>query len=142
MVNAPKVETLLRNLSTYVGYLRRLAKTNRASFLNNPEKIGAAKYYLQIAIASCIDTGTHVISSERYRAPKDYSDVFSVLAEHQIIPADFASTLRKMARLRNLLVHIYWEVDDEQVYDDLQLHLGDFDRFTQYILQFIKHQTK
>ncbi len=37
--------------------------------------------------------------------------------------------LRAMARFRNRLVHLYWDVDDELVYEYLQTSLGDFDRF-------------
>jgi uncharacterized protein YutE (UPF0331/DUF86 family) len=138
MVNAPKVEGLLRNLATYVGYLHKLALTERATFLGDSDKIGAAKYYLQVAIEVCIDLANHIISTERYRAPKDYRDVFTVLNENGLLPDDFTLTIRQMAGLRNLLVHLYWEVDDAQIYTDLQDHLDDFDRYAQYILDFVK----
>jgi uncharacterized protein YutE (UPF0331/DUF86 family) len=49
--------------------------------------------------------------------------------------------MRQMAGLRNLLVHLYWEVDDEQIYNDLQHHLGDFDTYVQHILEFVKRQS-
>ncbi len=137
MVNAAKVEGLLRNLATYTGYLRNLAKIERDTFLRDPEKIGAARYYLQVAIEVCIDLGNHLIASERWRAPKDYRDVFSVLQENGVLPVEFVQTLRQMAGVRNLLVHLYWEVDDAQLYADLQNNLDDFDQYAQYILKFV-----
>jgi uncharacterized protein YutE (UPF0331/DUF86 family) len=137
MVNAPKAEGLLRNLTTYVGYLRKIAQTPREAFLNDPEKVGAAKYYLQVAIEVCIDLANHIIASERYRAPQDYRDAFTVLNESGVLPDDFTLTFRQMTGLRNLLVHLYWEVDDSQIYDDLQHHLGDFDRYARYITAFV-----
>ena len=63
------------------------------------------------------------------------------LSENKVIPDDFALTLRRMAGLRNRLVHLYWEVDDKQIYDDLQNHLGDFDTYVQHILAFVQRQT-
>ncbi len=137
MVNAPKAEGLLRNLNTYVGYLRQIARTSRDAFLRDPEKTGAAKYYLQVAIEVCIDLANHIIAAERYRAPQDYRDAFTVLNENGVLPDDFTLTLRQMTGLRNILVHLYWEVDDSQIYDDLQQHLGDFDRYAQYITAFV-----
>ena len=141
MVNASKVEGLLRNLATYVGYLQKIAQTERETFLKDSDKVGAAKYYLQVAIEVCLDLGNHIISAERYRPPKDYRDVFAVLNENRILPTDFTATLRQMTGLRNLLVHLYWEVDDEQIYDDLQHHLSNFDRYVQYILDFMQRQS-
>ncbi len=46
-----------------------------------------------------------------------------------------------MAGLRNRLVHLYWEIDDIQLYDYLQGELGDFDLFVQHILAFVKQST-
>ena len=42
MVNASKVEGLLRNLATYVGYLQKIAQTEREAFLKDSDKVGAA----------------------------------------------------------------------------------------------------
>ena len=138
MVNVQKAEGLLRNLAASVGHLRDLARTERDEFLKDAAKVGAAKYYLQISIEACMDLGNHIIASERFRAPKDYRDIFTVLHENGILPDDFALTLRQMAGLRNRLVHLYWEVDDEQIYDDLLHRLDDFDRCAQCILDFMK----
>ncbi len=34
-----------------------------------------------------------------------------------------------MAKFHNRLVHLYWEVDDTQVYDILRKRLDDFKKF-------------
>ena len=65
MVNAPKVEALLRNLAAYVVTLQRLARLDKAAFLNDQDKIGSAKYNFQTAIEACIDIGNQLIASER-----------------------------------------------------------------------------
>ncbi len=44
-----------------------------------------------------------------------------------------------MARFRNRLVHLYWEVDDQQVYHILTHDLDDFDAFVAYILHLSGH---
>jgi uncharacterized protein YutE (UPF0331/DUF86 family) len=38
-----------------------------------------------------------------------------------------------MARFRNVLVHVYWQVDESQVYAVLQSNLDDLREFTQSI---------
>jgi uncharacterized protein YutE (UPF0331/DUF86 family) len=41
--------------------------------------------------------------------------------------------LRAMARFRNRLVHLYWDVDDAGVHDYLQTGLADMERFGEAI---------
>lgn len=137
MVDRDKVEGLLRHLRQYTDYLREITALEQVAYLNNPMHIGSARYYLQISIETCINIANHIIATDRLRAPKDYKDVFKVLAEENILPADFARTMQSLAGLRNLLVHLYWEVDDQMVYEGIQAELDDFETFTQYILEYL-----
>jgi len=45
-----------------------------------------------------------------------------------------------MVQFRNRLVHLYWEIDAEIVYEILQKNLGDFDVFTKYVVNYIAGQ--
>ncbi len=57
------------------------------------------------------------------------------MVEQEILPEEFLPDLRKMVRFRNRLVHMYWEIDAETIYDEiLQDALGDFDTFVKHIL--------
>ena len=46
-----------------------------------------------------------------------------------------------MARLRNRLVHLYWEVDDEILYEILTSELDDFDRFKASVIALVCDDT-
>jgi uncharacterized protein YutE (UPF0331/DUF86 family) len=46
-----------------------------------------------------------------------------------MIPADLSDRLQRMARFRNLLVHVYWKIDYGQVYDIIATRLDDFREF-------------
>ena len=141
MVDPEKIEGITRNLRRYCEHLGQLATLGETEFLADPIKIGAAKYYLQVAIECCIDIANHIISTERLRAPQDYRDTFKVLNEAGIVPDDFTQTLQDMAGFRNRLVHLYWEVDDHRVYRSLAHELEDFDTFVGYILAFLSQTT-
>lgn len=137
MVDRDKVEGLIRRLRQYTGYLRDIARLSQKEFLNNPMAIGSARYYLQVSIECCIDMANHIIASENLRAPKDYKDTFKVLSEVSIIPDDFMLTMQAMARMRNMLVHLYWEVDDLMIYESIRTELDDFDTFVRYVMDFV-----
>lgn len=54
-----------------------------------------------------------------------------MLAEHEVVDDDLAANLRALAGLRNLLVHLYDETDDERVAQDAAAGLDDLGRFAQ-----------
>jgi uncharacterized protein YutE (UPF0331/DUF86 family) len=133
VVDKAKLDQMLSNLRRYLGVLRDLAATPEESFLANPDKVGNAKYHLLIAVECCIDVANHVIASENYRFPKDNADSFAVLVEEGIVPAESRERLRAMARFRNRLVHVYWDVDERRVYEYLRAGLADIESFAQAI---------
>jgi len=87
-------------------------------------------------VECCIDVAHHVIAAEGWHAPRDYADAFVALNEQGVIPGDFVPVAQRMVRFRNRVVHLYWETDDETVYQILQTDLGDFDRFREYVFDF------
>src|SRR3990172_12871505 len=108
------------SLLRYVQVLRALADTPRDTFLASGDKIGNAKYHFVVAVECCVDIANHIIAAEGYRIPRDNADTFAALAEQGVLPAERIAALRAMARFRNRLVHLYWDVDDESVYTYLQ----------------------
>ena len=137
MVRPDKVEGILENLRGYVEKLKHLASLSREEFLSDFTKVESAKHLFQVSVESCIDVSNHIIASERFRAPKSYAETFEILAEQGAIEKDFLPTLRQMVQFRNRLVHLYWEVDAEVIYDLLQKNLGDFETFTSQIVRFL-----
>lgn len=129
MVDNPKLDQMLSNLRRFLTVLRDLAALPREALLADSDKVGNAKYHLVIAIECCIDVANHIIASENYRFPRDNADSFAVLVEQAVLPAESRDPLRAMARFRNRLVHLYWDVDDAKVHEYLRDGLGDIERF-------------
>lgn len=121
-----KMAKLVSELRTSVNRLKYLSNLPQKEFLGDPDKIGSAKYHFIVAIESCIDMGNHIIARNGLRVPDDYADTFRVMAEARVIEKGFAVELRNMAKFRNRLVHLYWEVDDKQVHEILNTRLDDF----------------
>lgn len=140
MVRPDKVEGILVNLKGYVQKLRRLAALTQEEFLSDFTKVESAKHLFQVSVECCLDVSNHIIASERFRAPKSYAESFEILAEQGIIPKTFYPILRQMVQFRNRLVHLYWEVDAEIIYEILQKNLGDFDTFAKNVLDYVNSQ--
>jgi len=137
VVRPDKVEGILENLRGYVEKLTHLASLSREEFLSDFTKVESAKHLFQVSVESCIDVSNHIIASERFRAPKSYGETFEILVEQGVIEKGYLPTLRQMVQFRNRLVHLYWEVDAEVIYEILQKNLGDFETFTSQILRYL-----
>jgi uncharacterized protein YutE (UPF0331/DUF86 family) len=82
----------------------------------------------------------HIISRNGYRVPEDYGDTFKVMAEQGAFDQSFSEELVKMAKFRNRLVHLYWEIDDSRLYSILEDHLADLKKFLNSIASFLQWQ--
>jgi uncharacterized protein YutE (UPF0331/DUF86 family) len=134
-------ENAIRGLSSELvgalSYLRELAALPQGDFLSDPHKIASAKYNFIVAIEASVDIGNHLISKNRWRTPESYADTFRVLDEEGVLEAPFVHDLVRMARFRNRLVHLYWEIDDREVYRILTTRLDDLERFMKEIGRYI-----
>ncbi len=69
-----------------------------------------------MAIEALLDVGSFIISREGWSSPSSYQEVGRKLAEHGLIGIEEGKRLSSMAGLRNVLVHLYAEIDYELLY--------------------------
>ena len=50
-----------------------------------------------------------------------------------MLPTEFVERLKSMAKFRNLLVHLYWKVDDRKVYQILKKDIPDIREYIKKI---------
>jgi len=93
---------------------------------------------LHLAVEAGLDIGQRIIAQEGFRTPDDNKDVFAVLSEENVLPAELLPDLVQMARFRDLIVHDCARIDNLIVHSILQQRLGDFDRYAQAILRYLE----
>lgn len=84
----------------------------------------AVEHALQIAIQSILDMGQHVLAARAARVP-DYKQVVPALANIGVFPAELATRLAGMSGFRNILVHLYLDVDETRVWEIVDERLDD-----------------
>ncbi len=136
--NQDKVRKITSEILLSLARLEELKALSEEEFLSDRHKIGSAKYNLIVAIEGMIDLCNHVIAKNGFRTPEDYADTFKVMAEVGAFSKEFTPTLIQMARFRNRLVHIYWEVDDNELYRILESRLPDIKTFLENFGRFIR----
>jgi len=133
-----KLMKLSSEVFSSLDMLKELSKLPKDDFLEDKFKIASAKYFLIVSIEATIDMCNHLISRNRFRIPESYADTFNVMAEKRVISEDLMEKLIEMAKFRNRLVHIYWEVDDEVIYDIIREDIQDIEEFMVKFMDFLK----
>jgi len=72
---------------------------------------GWAERLFQVGIECYMDIASHIIAAYGLKRPAYRRDVFEVLRHAGYLDADFAAQMVEMGKLRNRLVHLYWDVD-------------------------------
>ena len=125
--------SLQRRLALLGEYRRRLGDLTRLSSDEYAERRFEARYLVQVCVQLCIDVANHVIASEGWGAARDARDAFTRLAERGFLSQDLARRLQALAGLRNRLVHLYDEIDDDLVRAALPEGLDDLDGFARSV---------
>lgn len=117
--------------------LQAFAAMREDAFLVNKERQYAVLHALQLAIEGSIDIATHIASADSLGTPSSYTEAFDLLERAGVLDTPLADDLRRMARFRNRIVHLYARVDLGAVYRILVEHLGDFDRYLLAIERYL-----
>jgi len=117
--------------------LGRYSEISEQEFLSSSEKIDSAKYNLIIAIEGAIDICNSIVARAGGRAPQDHADCFAILGELQLLTGEYVNRLKRMAKFRNLLVHLYWKVDNKKVYRILKEDVEDIKDYLSIINRII-----
>jgi uncharacterized protein YutE (UPF0331/DUF86 family) len=104
----------------------------------NPITAYGIQHVLQICLETLINMAHHIIAACNFATPKSHAESFEILAREGVITdEELLRNLKKMSRFRNLVVHRYWDVNDEIVYEILHKDLQDFKRFAEAVNTFL-----
>ena len=137
-VNLDRLRELTGHLRNACRQLRDHTSNGLDNFLSDAKSMNSAKYLLIVASEAALDICSHLAAKKGGRSPEDYADCMSILAELGILDRDLQTRMSKMARFRNLLVHLYWRVDDREVFRVASEHLGDFEEYLQSVGRYLK----
>jgi uncharacterized protein YutE (UPF0331/DUF86 family) len=136
-LDADVVRGRCAEITQAVDRLTRIRAAGRDAFLADADARDIACYRLLVAIEAALALCYHVSSRRLRLVPEDYAGCFAGLARAGIISSDLSSRLQRMARFRNLLVHVYWNVDYGRVFDLLETDLDDLQEFARTIASLV-----
>ena len=132
-------EVFDRRLARLAELLRRLGdliKVDRDEFLHDEGIQAQAERWTQLAAECTLDLANHVIADRGWKTPETNREAFEILAKEGTLDDELASLMTGWAGLRNILVHLYLEVDHERLYEILQQDLDQLETFARQLTNF------
>lgn len=133
-----RIRELLGHINDATHRLQQLGAVSEEEFLADYRNTESAKYLFIVATEAAIDLCNHIVARSGGRAPRTYADCFTLLAELDVIDRDLAERLRTMARFRNLLVHLYADIDNQRIYESIHTDLSDLDGLRQQVAAWLQ----
>lgn len=104
------------------------------------DKQNMVLHALLVSIQASIDIANHIIAEKSLQKPSTYRETFEILSKEGIISSELGDSLSDLAGFRNVLVHIYWRVNFEQVYRVLQEDLSPLKEFKKVIKDLLQER--
>lgn len=76
----------------------------------------ALRHLILIIAETAASIALHILAEDFGEMAESYSEAFERLPLHGILKPGTAAEMAALARLRNLVVHRYWLVDDPKIY--------------------------
>lgn len=127
-VNEEYIESRIREINDAIEMLKKIVSKNFPE-LTEHEKL-ATRYLIIQLVEAASSICLHILLNMYNEKPEGFPECFTRLAGKGLISKDLAAKLSSAARLRNLIVHRYWIIKDEIVYENVKGGLKDFEDFT------------
>ncbi|HEU4619224.1 MAG TPA: HepT-like ribonuclease domain-containing protein [Gammaproteobacteria bacterium] len=109
----------LRALERYLRVLRALRERGREAFVHDEAVQDRVERNVELLAQTCTDICLHIVSASGTAAPETYSDAVRAAAPIIALPADLTDRLAAAVRLRNMLAHMYLDIDHGRLFDEL-----------------------
>ncbi|HDI74382.1 MAG TPA: DUF86 domain-containing protein, partial [Thermoprotei archaeon] len=76
------------------------------------------RHLILIVVESAASIAIHILSEAFNESAESYGEAFIKLAYRGVLSSDVAEEMALLAKLRNLIVHRYWLVDDIRIYEE------------------------
>lgn len=116
----------LERIAALLSDLEAVGEPTADRFEREPIPRFAAERILIALVDLAVAANSHLLTAVADAPPTDYRSSFTDLADHGILDRDLAERLAACAGLRNVLVHLYLDIDVTTVAHATQQAPADF----------------
>jgi len=136
-LNVSNIRQRLQRLEQYIAELERQRATTLQTFKSDFTRQLAVERAFQAAVESCTDIAAHIVSVYQLGHPQENRDVYRFLIDTGYLDASFGQAMMAMIGFRNRIVHLYWDIDLDRLYQYLQEDVPLLRKFRDFVLQVL-----
>ena len=134
-IDIEKIKQRITEIKENIEKIKKYSSIPEDEFWEDERNILSIKHLLLESIEACGNICVHILAKKIFKASSSFAECFENLYKSKVIDKDLSDKLIKMARFRNVLVHRYWQINDQKILDYAKNNLGDFNHFLKAIIQ-------
>lgn len=142
-VDRERVEGHLSALDEAVGQLRQLQGrvVSFEKFRSDVDTRELSVHYLRIALESVLNICRHFLATVGVTlAELETTNLIELAGDKGLLQPAFAQRVRRMAGMRNAIVHVYWRLDYQAIYRAVTEQLIDLDEFARQVRAYLEQK--
>ena len=132
-----RILKLLEDVKRQADFMERVTAKELDRFLASEEEMYSLRYSVIQAVESMASVCVHLMAKAFGISAEGYADCFQRLGDKGVISNELGTRLAAMARLRNLVVHRYWDVDDARIFVYCREGVKDLREFVKNVAAFV-----
>ena len=142
-MKALDVNVVLVRLNKIEDYINRLEKYQNITleeYLNSQDIQMITERIIQIITEAALDINKYILSCNGILETKNNwtnKEYFIMAAQQQILTEDLAIELAKAAGMRNVLVHLYLDIDSRQIFEGIHQSLIYYPLYIRQVLTYL-----
>lgn len=132
-----KVTGRLQELDTVLQELRRYQDVTPETLQTDLSRRWVIERGLIAAASLVLDVANHILAGHFGIYTQAYEETLASLHEKQVISDKLYEQIKGLGGFRNVLVHLYQEIDPQLVWESYQKGLTVFPQFAQEVLSWL-----
>jgi uncharacterized protein YutE (UPF0331/DUF86 family) len=138
VVSSRVVSRRLKLIQDLLDRIRARPLDSLDAFLADSDNYPVAESCLRRSLEALLDIGRHILAKGYGTAASEYKEIPKLLRKHDVITEDEARTLHTLAGYRNRMVHFYYDVTEEELYQICVHELGDVEQIADAFRRWVK----
>lgn len=134
MLDKKRIDQKIVGIENNIAKLKVLSIKSRDDFLSDFRNIESAKHLLQVSVESMIDICEHIVAKKRFGTPQSSADSIRLVFTSGYVSKKNMNIYITMTKFRNRIVHLYHDLDENEIFDILQNNIDDFTLFIKDII--------